>query len=200
MAQRRALLVIAFVLGAVAWGGSVASPACAADTAQVVVRGSGGSVKQTCITLPAGRVDGVQFLRLAGYRVSTRDYGGTLGEAVCSLDGDGTASSDCPSAKGHWHLWLFKDAKWAEAIEGASSTTVEPGDVHGWTWQTPTDVEPPPLPSRQLACTKVAARSTSPDSAQGDRANSVGGAAVAIVVGVAVVAALTLAIRRKSTS
>jgi hypothetical protein len=191
-------VALALAAAAIATGaGPAAAPACAqSDSAVVVVRDSRGVEREECVALPGPEISSVEFLRLAGFDVVTRDYGGNLGEAVCSLNGDGTPASDCPSASGHWHLWLFADGTWNESIEGASSTEVEPGSVQGWTWSTTGSNAPPPAPTPDRRCGDGPRIGLLPPP-RDEESDDGPGPVVPLLVGTAAVGLVGFAIRRK---
>lgn len=81
-------------------------------------------------------MDAVRQLKATGTPVTIKDYGGDLGVAVCSIDGIGTSTDDCPSADGYWHLWVKTDAGWASSEKGASQIDVSKDMWLAWSWET----------------------------------------------------------------
>ena len=93
----------------------------------VVVVGGSAHVVQV-----GGGISGLAALRaVAG--VETLNYGGSLGEAVCKINGvgDEAVPSSCP---GGWRYYRAQNGAggWTYSGAGPSNTTVRPGDVEGW--------------------------------------------------------------------
>lgn len=152
----RALLGAVFLLAAILGTGVAVAPnACAQarNAGGLVVRNSQGVVSQECVPTD-GDTDPIGLLKLAGHQVTTKDFGGSLGSLLCTVDGDGTAVGACPGDDGHWHLWTWNkvDRRWTESQLGASSTTVRRGDIVGWTWEGNDTVVPPPAPNPEAQC------------------------------------------------
>lgn len=116
--------------------GPMLGDACAkGQQASVVVKWEDDTEKVGCFSVSEGSVDGVEALRRAGFEITTKSYAG-LGEAVCTIDGQGSSANACPGASGHWHYWQLTDGAWKESDQGPSSTRVSAGSVEGWTWET----------------------------------------------------------------
>jgi hypothetical protein len=93
----------------------------------VVVIGNSSQVVQV-----GGGIRGIDALRaVAG--VETLNYGGSLGEAVCKINGVGEEAqpSSCP---GGWRYYRATNGAsgWTYSGAGPSNTTVHGGDVEGW--------------------------------------------------------------------
>ena len=92
----------------------------------------GGGVHTSVIEF-SGSVTGLEALTLAGADPGTLDYGGALGQAVCTLYGRGDAAvpDQCP---GGWQYYRAVGGAngWVRSAGGASGTTVHDGDVEGW--------------------------------------------------------------------
>lgn len=169
---RRSLVAASVVIAGGLAAGPAVGPACAGDDAvAVVVRDGTGRERSECVEAGAG-ADGLDVLRATGAEIVTRDFGGRLGRAVCSIDGAGTPVTDCPSVEGHWHYWRLVDGRWVESPEGASNTRVRPGAVEGWTWVRGGEVRSPSVTSLAAACSlpalrRVADRGHATDSPRG---------------------------------
>lgn len=136
---------------------------CAESSATVVIRTSAGDESTRCVELPDGEVNGLQLLRLSKVPIVTKDFGGSLGSAVCQINGEGNRISDCPGSDGHWHYWHLVDGQWLESQLGAGAYKVKPGAVDGWTWTSDSSVPPKAKPSGP--CTPLAQQSASARSA-----------------------------------
>ncbi len=117
--------------------GLPASVACAATTERaVLVVDTGSSEMSFCVAIPSGGTSGIGLIKLA-HEQHGLDYSlGFGGNAVCKLAGVGVDGDDCwadyPDFWGYWHQ--SASGSWTWASSGASSYTVHPGDVEGWSW------------------------------------------------------------------
>lgn len=79
-----------------------------------------------------GGIRGIDALRAVA-SVETLNYGGSLGEAVCKINGvgDDPQPSSCP---GGWRYYRATNGAsgWTYSGAGPSNTTVRGGDVEGW--------------------------------------------------------------------
>lgn len=172
MKTRSLLLGCALFLGVLPGGGFFQGIACAGEarSAALVVDTSDG-VTALCVELPSDSVSGMQLIQLAGqqhglqYRIESG--------AVCQLSGTGPAEGDCfgdyPDFWGYWRGdgsggWIWSSA-------GAASTTVEPGDVEGWSWGSGNDGSThrrPPTTGYGSVCAEPAAEPAQPDEPKPD--------------------------------
>ncbi|MFM9105138.1 MAG: hypothetical protein ACKOWF_00365 [Chloroflexota bacterium] len=109
--------------------------------AGVIVRQADGSFVYGYVAFTEDRIDGVELLRRSGIPLVTTGFGG-LGEAVCSLDGQGCGLSACrrsvcqggPNAP-YWQYFRQDGAGgWKPLLMGGSGTPVRDGDIDGWSW------------------------------------------------------------------
>ena len=126
----------------------------------------------------------------------TRDYGGRLGHAVCSIDGEGNRVDACPGVDGHWHYWRLMDGRWVESDTGPSTTRPDVLVAEGWTWVAGANVEPPRAASGAAICALGFASAGDDASTSG---NDGAGPAITGFAGVAVVVGAlgTVAARRR---
>jgi hypothetical protein len=107
--------------------GSSPSRSAGPNGQAVVVIGNSEHVVQV-----GGGMSGIAALRSVA-DVVTLNYGGSLGEAVCEINGVGDAAqpSSCP---GGWRYYRAANGAsgWTYSGAGPSNTTVRPGDVEGW--------------------------------------------------------------------
>lgn len=128
-ALRRVLAVAAFA--AVAAVAPIA-PAHAGSSRAVIVIGN-----STYTISFNGSVSGLQALQMVA-SVETVNFGGSLGNAVCKINGVGNAptSSTCLIGPGGAYWRYFRAAPgatgWSYSSTGASGTTVTDGSVEGW--------------------------------------------------------------------
>ncbi len=133
-----------------------ATPALAAQTHRAtVVIDTGASTRTVVVTFSEDSISGFQALERAGANPVGRDFGGSLGLAICALDGVGhSAGTDCLGTPGDQRYWSYNRAapgatSWKYSATGPSNTRVYDGGVEGWRFGTgappafPT-VSPPP--------------------------------------------------------
>jgi hypothetical protein len=136
MKLRASLLSAALLVGALPVALST-SVACAAESPHAaLVVDTGGSEVALCVELPDESVSGTDLIRLAGEQHGLQYTFGYGGEAVCKLADVGPEGDDCfadyPNFWGYWHG--DGSGGWTWSSTGAGSTTVEAGDVEGWSW------------------------------------------------------------------
>jgi hypothetical protein len=132
--------------------------ACAAETPHAaLVVDTGESEITLCVELPNDPVSGIELVKLAGEQHGLQYTLGYGGEAVCTLAGVGPEGDDCfadyPDFWGYWHGSDSGDWSWAST--GAGTTTVEAGDIEGWSWgsgQDGTTHPPPPATTFDVVC------------------------------------------------
>jgi hypothetical protein len=129
-------LALALLLIVVAWHGAAASEA------GLVIRHGDGSVTYAIIVFPENEISSFELLDRSTISLSTVAFGG-LGEAVCTLDGEGCGLSDCrvrlcQTGDPDSPFWQFfrqdEDGIWIAQPLGASASKVRDGDVDGWSW------------------------------------------------------------------
>lgn len=141
----------------------------AGDSQAAVIVDTGSSVIKKCITF-SGTISGIQALQLAGMNPQTYGFG-SLGGAVCSLNGHGcSADSTCLTCGGSSY-WAYHQASAGGGFQysrgGASNSTVSDGGVEGWQWGSG---EAPSFTSAGAVCGGGA-----PSSPQGGTGESSGG-------------------------
>ena len=199
------------------------APAVADDKlhhAGLVVRDGQGRLTYAWVPFAEEEINGIALLHRSGIPVVTVGFG-ALGEGVCSIAGHGCGVAACrrtvcqgSGADAPYWQYFQQDpgdpAVWVWQPLGASSTTVENGDVFGWSW-TAGDPALPAMPAREIASlagagdgqgSKPAFRTLVPEGAVATMNVSPPSAAttataVAILAGIAG-AAVALAVRRRT--
>lgn len=137
-AGRQGLFTLALAI--FAWL-AVAAGAAASEAA-VVVRHGDGSITYAIVVFPEEQISSFELLDRSTISLTTVQFGG-LGEAVCTLDGEGCGLSDCrvrlcQTGDPESPFWQFfrQDASnsWISQPLGASASKVRNGDVDGWSW------------------------------------------------------------------
>lgn len=139
------------------------------NRAGLVIRHGDGRVTTACVSFSEPSISGLDLLRRSGVPFIAQESG--LGVAVCKLDGEGCeypvedcfCKRDGPTTL-YWAYNRLVDGSWTFSQLGASSITVEPGDVEGWAWgagSAADGAQPPVVPFEQI-CTAPASVSTPP--------------------------------------
>jgi hypothetical protein len=101
-----------------------------------------------CVTdVPEG-ASGLDLLALAGFDPRTQDFGGDLGEALCTIDGLPILADDQCFGDGFWSYWnAERGGDWTEYQIGAGTSTPTEGSIEGFAWASgaaaPPRVSPP---------------------------------------------------------
>src|SRR5215211_6963761 len=128
--------------------------------AGLVVRDAEGRMTYAWVPFGEEEIDGIELLRRSGIPVVTVGFG-ALGEGVCSIAGQGCGVGECrrnvcqgSAADAPYWQYFKQDASdpavWTWQPLGASSSTVEDGDVFGWSW-TAGDPALPALAPEEIA-------------------------------------------------
>jgi len=188
--------------------------------AGLVVRDAEGRMTYAWVPFAEEEINGIELLRRSGIPVVTVGFG-ALGEGVCSIAGQGCGVGECrrnvcqgSAADAPYWQYFKQDASdpavWTWQPLGASSSTVEDGDVFGWSW---TADEPalPAFPKSELASLAGAVDETArepvfrtvlPDGAaavmNAPPPDARTTAAAAVILVVIAVSATALAVRRRA--
>jgi hypothetical protein len=110
--------------------------------AAIAVRHGDGGITYALVAFPEDEISGMELLRRSGISLITVPFGG-LGEAVCTLEGEGCGVGDCrkrlcQTGDPNSHFWQYfrqeSPGTWKVVPLGVSSTKVHDGDVDGWSW------------------------------------------------------------------
>ncbi len=130
------LLALSLLLGS-AW-----VQQAVASEAAVVVRHGDGSMTYALVVFPEGEITSFDLLDRSTLSLTTVAFGG-LGNAVCTLDGEGCPVGDCQrrlcqTGDPESPFWQFfrpgSDGSWVSQPLGASSSRVGDGDIDVWSW------------------------------------------------------------------
>src|SRR5215218_9061291 len=128
--------------------------------AGLVVRDAQGRMTYAWVPFAEEEINGVDLLHRSRIPVVTVGFG-ALGEGVCSIAGQGCGVAECrrtvcqaSAADAPYWQYFEQDpvdpATWTWQPLGASSSTVEDGDVFGWSW-TADDPALPALSAKEIA-------------------------------------------------
>ena len=107
--------------------------------AGLVIRYGDGQVAMYYVEFREPELSGLELLLRSGSTVTLANFG-SLGFAVCAIDGEGCPADDCfcqsyGSPPFYWHYYrLREDGSWVLQSVGPSSRRVRDGDVDGWAW------------------------------------------------------------------
>jgi hypothetical protein len=116
------------------------------------VRHGDGGITYALVAFPEVEISGMELLRRSGISLITVNFGG-LGEAVCTLEGEGCGVGDCrkrvcqtgdPNSPFWQYFRQASPGEWVALPLGVSSSKVHDGDVDGWSW-TPHDANLPAM-------------------------------------------------------
>lgn len=138
-------------------GVSRSSCAHAADQhhASVVVEHGDGSTLRRCVGFDGAGINGYDLLTASGIQFSTVDYGGSLGQAVCQVDGEPSSyPPSCFSSGGsYWALFVARAGSgWQTTSHGISNTSFGEGDSEGLRYDPQGGSLPPPQTSGAGVC------------------------------------------------
>lgn len=94
------------------------------------------------VAFPEDEISGMELLRRSGISLLTVSFGG-LGDAVCTLEGEGCGAGDCrkrvcqtgdPNSPFWQYYRQASPGEWVAVPLGVSSAKVHDGDVDGWSW------------------------------------------------------------------
>ena len=157
MRIRLSLVSAALLLGALPVA-LYAPAACAGEAPHAaLVVDTGESELSLCVELPDASVTGIELIRLAGEQHGLQYTFGYGGEAVCQLAGVGPEGDDCfADYPDFWGYWRGSESGgWTWSPTGAGTTSVEAGDVEGWSWgsgQDGSSHQQPPLTTFEDVC------------------------------------------------
>lgn len=103
----------------------------------------GEEVRTFCVRFDEDEIDGAEILERTGADLDVAHFG-TLGGAVCAIDGVGCPEGDCFCAAAYWSYWQGADEDgWTSSPTGPSSRTVHDGERDALVWG---DGQRPPPP------------------------------------------------------
>lgn len=129
-----------------------------AGEAAVVVRHGDGSTTFALVSFPEEEITSFELLDRSTLSLTTVAFGG-LGEAVCTLDGEGCPVSDCQrrlcqTGDPESPFWQFfrpgADGFLVSQPLGASASRVSDGGVDVWSW-TGSEANVPPMALSDIA-------------------------------------------------
>ncbi len=107
--------------------------------AGLVIRHGDGRVVYRVVEFTEPEITGADLLLRAQVPLLTAGYGG-MGQAVCSLDGEGCPSDNCfcKSYTNPSYFWRYYrlnvDGTWSSMAFGPDSRKIHDGDIDGWSW------------------------------------------------------------------
>lgn len=155
--------------GSAATLGPAAGPCGAATFSShvtLVVEHGDASVIGLCIGFDGASITGEQILAASGLRYATQSYG-SLGDAICQIDGEPGSYGAClPAGGDFWAMDVSRGGgPWQTADRGISTEAFGDGDAEGFRYESQSGPEPPPaspagICARALATPPPAAASS----------------------------------------
>jgi hypothetical protein len=149
-------------------GGAVCAAADGASHVAVVVEHADGRSISRCVTFTGAGITGEQALDASVIQRQYYDYGGSLGKAVCQVDGEpvtpsgGWTRNNCLGYP-YWSTWTARSGGgWSGATHGVSNTNYADGDAEGLRYGDGTGPPPPALG----VCPRAASPAPPPASPQ----------------------------------
>jgi hypothetical protein len=109
--------------------------------AGLVIRHGDGRVVYRVVEFTEPEITGADLLLRSQVVLLTAGYGG-MGQAVCSLDGEGCPADNCfcKSYTNPAYFWRYyhlnADGTWSSMAFGPDSRKIHDGDIDGWSWTT----------------------------------------------------------------
>jgi hypothetical protein len=150
--------------------------------AAVVVEHGNGVQRMPCVAFAGDSINGYDLLVASGIENGTKDYGGSLGRAVCQVDNEPTTYPDsCFSSGGrYWAIFTSRHGgSWQVSSHGVSTLSFADGDAEGFRYDDQGGSLPAPDRSASGLCpppsTPPAAQTSPPAPTARPRATSAPG-------------------------
>ncbi len=146
------------------------------NRAGIVVRSGDDDVRKMCVAFDTDEISGIDLLERSGVDLGADR--GSIGTAICNIDGKGCGTDDCfcryPT---FWGYWVRAGDDWRFSDVGAADRKVRDGTLDAWSWGRDGKPKPPDL-SFDDVCSAAAPVSTNPN-AQPRRARDAAAGSVA---------------------
>lgn len=158
MRLRGSFVSAALVLSAVPVIAGPVPFACASEGPDAtLVIDTGSSEQFLCVALDSSSVSGIRLIQLASEQHGFSYSLGYQGQAVCMLYGVGSEEEECfEGGQPFWGYWRGNSSGgWTWSGTGAGGTSVEDGDVEGWSYGTGSDGsshQAPPTTTHEAVC------------------------------------------------
>ncbi len=104
-----------------------------AERAGVVIQYSNSSFIMKCVEFQSGN-SALDVLKSSGVQVVAKDYGSTLGAALCKIEDTGCGSDNCFCQSSYWGFYYVENGSWSYSPVGVSKYYARDGDVLGFRW------------------------------------------------------------------
>jgi len=124
--------------------------------AALVVEHATGRVVTRCINFMEDQITGLQLIERSGLSYQAQGFG-SLGQAICQLDGEPTSvPSHCFGSGAYWQYFHNMSGRWTNSGAGASNWFLRDGDMDGWHYAVGAGQTPPPFTFSQVCAATVA--------------------------------------------
>ena len=104
----------------------------AVHRAGLLIEHSGGRLVTRCVTFMEEQISGFQLIQRSGISYQAQSYG-SMGEAICQLDGEPTpVPANCLGTGPYWQYLHRAGTRWVPSQLGASGWMLHEGDMDGW--------------------------------------------------------------------
>lgn len=124
--------------------------------AALVIEHASGRLVTRCINFVEDQITGLQLIQRSGVSYQTQGFG-SLGEAICQLDGEPVSvPPHCFGSGPYWQYFHGVNGRWTNSGAGASNWFLRDGDMDGWHYAAGAGQAPPTLTFSQVCVTPVA--------------------------------------------
>ncbi len=122
----------------------------AVHRAGLVIEHAGGRLVTRCVTFMEDQISGFQLVQRSGISYQAQSYG-SMGEAICQLDGEPSpVPANCLGTGPYWQYLHRAGTRWVPSQLGASGWTLHDGDMDGWHYTDGAGQTPPALTVEQV--------------------------------------------------
>ena len=143
----------------------------------LVIQFGDGDLTTRCIEFNESEISGHEVLQRAGLDDLIVNFDSGMGAGICSIEGEGCPADSCLTCDvpNYWSYWHLSGGSWTYSQQGASSHTVQQGDVEGWRWG---EGDPPPV----IPFDQICAAPTSTPRPSVDGPNRIGASSAAVMM------------------
>ncbi len=104
----------------------------AVHRAGLVIEHAGGRLVTRCVTFMEDQISGFALIQRSGISYQAQSYG-SMGEAICQLDGEPSrVPANCFGTGPYWQYLHRAGTRWVPSQLGASGWMLRDGDMDGW--------------------------------------------------------------------
>lgn len=147
-------LILAAAIASAA-GLSAHSVHAAVHQAGLVIEHSSGRLIMQCVNFMQDQLSGFQLIQRSGVSYQAQSYG-SMGEAICQLDGEPSpVPGNCLGTGPYWQYLHRVGTSWVQSQIGASGWMLHDGDMDGWRYTGGAAQTLPPVTLAQVCTAPV---------------------------------------------